>query len=777
MYAQVEKPKENKSIVVANAVSQRQNSSDSTFRFVDNRPEAFQTRKLRELTNNSSQAIQLKALQDMANNSLQAKQMAQMLAMADNYSSKKQPLIQKKENHTGLPGNLKSGIENLSGYSMDDLKVHYNSDKPAQLQAHAYAQGTDIHLGSGQEKHLPHEAWHVVQQKQGRVSPTMQLKHDVSVNSDTGLEKEADEMDRRALQQEDNQSQLTTSKQPSNISGIVQRRIHITTSNQTLDSLTKEKRKNLSEEPFQLSVATLDMLDNMAKYSGTFTFDTWQEAATKADLLKGIPGFTSDDFHFSGHLGERKTINQPGYATGDMFGIAAAMIINQKLDVVISKGPTKGKDGYDPTDKADSIKAFYKSCGISRDRIMIADVANIREQANKGMKDKSKRRHLDTFGATQINNQIKGVTHGTDFVAKNWNTESQDKVRTALDVGKKDEPNKSKDEAIADWLRDKNIPTHGNSIAILWSRFSGKKGDIHLEHDTSYQGIRQLVLELAPKYQTVIIAGDPSATPNGAKKYDEIATAYGVNVFNLTGFWETDKENPKLIAWGGNTRLGQLKLYDYLDRYFVPANKKAAQKHEGLKHLGARSGNLELMAMLGHTVRYMEEPDSQGGTRMKAWHHHADGKTRSGGDATGYERIMISRPPTRSGKYLVDKLKKDRDNRRPEWAPAKRTETNVKPEKIKNETKGFQPESMAKIRDYLGVPEPQKKANDTETLDKHTEDLSGDKILSNLLKKVMLGVEYPNLKKLILPETAKAKEAQFIKHIENMNITVEYKIA
>ena len=45
---------------------------------------------------------------------------------------------------------------------MDDVNVHYNSNKPAQLQAHAYAQGTDIHLGPGQEKHLPHEAWHVV---------------------------------------------------------------------------------------------------------------------------------------------------------------------------------------------------------------------------------------------------------------------------------------------------------------------------------------------------------------------------------------------------------------------------------------------------------------------------------------------------------------------------------------------------------------------------------------------------------------------------------------
>ncbi|HAA20749.1 MAG TPA: hypothetical protein DCP28_19025, partial [Cytophagales bacterium] len=56
----------------------------------------------------------------------------------------------------GLPAQLKAGIENLSGRPMDDVKVHYNSDKPAQLQAHAYAQGTDIHLAPGQEKHLPH---------------------------------------------------------------------------------------------------------------------------------------------------------------------------------------------------------------------------------------------------------------------------------------------------------------------------------------------------------------------------------------------------------------------------------------------------------------------------------------------------------------------------------------------------------------------------------------------------------------------------------------------
>jgi hypothetical protein len=108
---------------------------------------------------------------------------------------KEQEPVQRDEkpNNTGLPDDLKMGVENLSGYSMDDVKVHYNSDKPVQLNALAYAQGTDIHIAPGQEQHLPHEVWHVVQQKQGRVQPTMQLQG-VNVNDNEGLEKEADEM-------------------------------------------------------------------------------------------------------------------------------------------------------------------------------------------------------------------------------------------------------------------------------------------------------------------------------------------------------------------------------------------------------------------------------------------------------------------------------------------------------------------------------------------------------------------------------------------------------
>jgi hypothetical protein len=46
---------------------------------------------------------------------------------------------------------------------------------------------------------LPHEAWHVAQQKQGRVQPTTQAKG-VNINDNTSLEREADSMGKEAIQ-------------------------------------------------------------------------------------------------------------------------------------------------------------------------------------------------------------------------------------------------------------------------------------------------------------------------------------------------------------------------------------------------------------------------------------------------------------------------------------------------------------------------------------------------------------------------------------------------
>lgn len=254
MNTHADKSSEAKSTSMANGSPKRQPNGRAAVQLADKRPEATalmkmqelandsphasRLRALQQLANNSPQVSQLRSLQQLANNSPQAKQASQLQALADATSplpiqqkiangiaqlaqeseeeDEQEELIQAKfepvqrqpnetdgkprPNNTGLPDNLKSGIEALSGLSLDHVKVHYNSAQPAQLNALAYAQGSDIHLAPGQEQHLPHEAWHIVQQAQGRVKPTMQMKDGVPVNDDEGLEREADVMGGRAIQ-------------------------------------------------------------------------------------------------------------------------------------------------------------------------------------------------------------------------------------------------------------------------------------------------------------------------------------------------------------------------------------------------------------------------------------------------------------------------------------------------------------------------------------------------------------------------------------------------
>ncbi|UED73238.1 DUF4157 domain-containing protein [Brevibacillus sp. DP1.3A] len=112
-------------------------------------------------------------------------------------------------NNTGLPDHLKTGLERLSGLDLSPVKVHYNSDKPAQLQAHAFAEQNEIHIAPGQEKYLPHEGWHVVQQMQGRVSPTTQEPNGKMINDDPTLEHEADIMGTKANDPSLSQHEIT----------------------------------------------------------------------------------------------------------------------------------------------------------------------------------------------------------------------------------------------------------------------------------------------------------------------------------------------------------------------------------------------------------------------------------------------------------------------------------------------------------------------------------------------------------------------------------------
>jgi hypothetical protein len=92
-----------------------------------------------------------------------------------------------------LPDGLRAGLERLSGISLAGVRVRHDSPEPRRHQALAFTRGDEIHLGPGQERHLGHEAWHAVQQRQGRVRATTTVGG-VAVNDDRALEREADEL-------------------------------------------------------------------------------------------------------------------------------------------------------------------------------------------------------------------------------------------------------------------------------------------------------------------------------------------------------------------------------------------------------------------------------------------------------------------------------------------------------------------------------------------------------------------------------------------------------
>lgn len=79
----------------------------------------------------------------------------------------------------------KEGQE-LSGDGMDDVLVDYNSSKPGQFSEDVDNEGNQVHLDLPQEHHVPHAAWHVVQQKQGIQSESL----DRDEESDDALDTE-----------------------------------------------------------------------------------------------------------------------------------------------------------------------------------------------------------------------------------------------------------------------------------------------------------------------------------------------------------------------------------------------------------------------------------------------------------------------------------------------------------------------------------------------------------------------------------------------------------
>ena len=96
---------------------------------------------------------------------------------------------------TGMPSRLQSHVAATSGQNMANVRVHNNSPRPAQLQAQAYTQVSNIHLARGNAA-TSHEVGHVGQQNQGRVAATSTRAAPLNVGRN--LERQADQMGARA---------------------------------------------------------------------------------------------------------------------------------------------------------------------------------------------------------------------------------------------------------------------------------------------------------------------------------------------------------------------------------------------------------------------------------------------------------------------------------------------------------------------------------------------------------------------------------------------------
>ena len=181
---------------------------------VNKQPETVQS----GLEDNSPEAVSMRDFQSKVDDSEEMQGLSKYQDKISEDTSDDSPV--KNPNNTGIPDALKTSIEQLSGYSLDDVKVHYNSDKPALLGAYAYAEGTNIYVGPGQEKHLAHEIWHVVQQKKGIVKANTQLGNDSGTlaNTETSLENQATKMGSKATEtkitEEDTELKTATASGP-----------------------------------------------------------------------------------------------------------------------------------------------------------------------------------------------------------------------------------------------------------------------------------------------------------------------------------------------------------------------------------------------------------------------------------------------------------------------------------------------------------------------------------------------------------------------------------
>ena len=123
------------------------------------------------------------------------------------FSVPEQAEAPQKQNKTGMPDQVLQKMESAFNTDFSTVKIFPNSSKAPQLGALAFTQGHHVHFAPGKfnptstdgQKMLAHELTHVMQQRQGIVKPTSQIKG-LPLNDDPALEKHADNLGTQAIQ-------------------------------------------------------------------------------------------------------------------------------------------------------------------------------------------------------------------------------------------------------------------------------------------------------------------------------------------------------------------------------------------------------------------------------------------------------------------------------------------------------------------------------------------------------------------------------------------------
>jgi hypothetical protein len=140
MNTHADKTQENKIQSVANTVAQKQSGGESTFQFVDNRPEAVAQRKLQEMANNNPRAMQLKAFQDMAN-AFGSKQ--QPIQRKLNFQSGAEYLDNSQNTIDNVPFNR---VQNKAKALYDVAELNFKNEKP-KVGAAAFSPDSPFIMG------------------------------------------------------------------------------------------------------------------------------------------------------------------------------------------------------------------------------------------------------------------------------------------------------------------------------------------------------------------------------------------------------------------------------------------------------------------------------------------------------------------------------------------------------------------------------------------------------------------------------------------------------